>query len=588
MIDKMKTYLSPNRFIPNDYEELTALELIGKQNAKIDEVVEETNNLNINKVSHGDDFKGSWHGIKHPSLTNEGVGEVVNSLSNLLSSKLHLDNFIDDDETDLTVVINRVLNLPYQESSSYYNHHITVVFNPMKNYLIRDTIYYNPSLVTIEGNSSILKCVGMNDNFKVGMVVGTGGQWADSRTGMKSLSSLTIKGEKVGNSIGILYENCADLLTEKIRVEGFNYGVKISKNSYILSFNHCNIGGNEVGVFMPYGLENYGERINFTDCNIGNGGKSIINNNPDGHISLINCSLDYNKTGVIEINSGGKVVIDNCHIEQPNTLTETPFIVNGNGSTLVVKNSILFFMSSTTEINYIVEGDGTSSFQHCFLNNLKTKTDCYSSDRGVHDFYGSTVYDINDNPRKMNNVNTTFNNGDFSQHIIRDLFWVSGDTGTIHDRQTGDNVSFAFSPTDGGIKVVKNYGSGSTAKITFAFPLIRDGKRNIPMGGFNYRKSSINGSGGQINVKYEFANLVDTLYPKTPEVFRTKEIVSGSFSINKDDTSWKKESFGSTNKKFHSIPNWASHILVTWDLFGYDGNSKSSPIIFKDFYFYQI
>ena len=80
MIDKMNAYLSPNRFIPNDYEELTALELIGKQNAKIDEVVEGTNKneSNIeNKLDINGDFLGSWHGITHPVFIEGGQDAVI-------------------------------------------------------------------------------------------------------------------------------------------------------------------------------------------------------------------------------------------------------------------------------------------------------------------------------------------------------------------------------------------------------------------------------------------------------------------------------------------------------------------------------
>ena len=89
MIDKMNAYLSPNRFIPNDYEELTALELIGKQNAKIDEVVEGTNKneSNIeNKLDINGDFLGSWHGITHPVFIEGGHDAVI--LKTVLTLKI--------------------------------------------------------------------------------------------------------------------------------------------------------------------------------------------------------------------------------------------------------------------------------------------------------------------------------------------------------------------------------------------------------------------------------------------------------------------------------------------------------------------
>lgn len=96
----MKAFLSPNRFIPNDYEELTALELIGKQNAKIDETVEQTNvntdevNKKLNRVDYYDDivknrkisesgnFTGSWFGISSPSYAEPGIADVVEQVFN--------------------------------------------------------------------------------------------------------------------------------------------------------------------------------------------------------------------------------------------------------------------------------------------------------------------------------------------------------------------------------------------------------------------------------------------------------------------------------------------------------------------------
>lgn len=111
MIDKMKTYLSPNRFIPNDYEELTALELIGKQNNKIDEVVEGCNKLELTKVSQGSDFKGSWYGISKPQYAEPGIASVVDKLVNHQGDFVNVEQFncVGDGVTDNTLAFNELL-----------------------------------------------------------------------------------------------------------------------------------------------------------------------------------------------------------------------------------------------------------------------------------------------------------------------------------------------------------------------------------------------------------------------------------------------------------------------------------------------
>lgn len=94
-IDKISGCLTPNRFIPIDSEELTALEYMGKLTKKTNEVVENVNQ-NTNglkgkldkteyyhdieknrKLSKDGDFTGSWFGIKSPSYSEPGMAGVV-------------------------------------------------------------------------------------------------------------------------------------------------------------------------------------------------------------------------------------------------------------------------------------------------------------------------------------------------------------------------------------------------------------------------------------------------------------------------------------------------------------------------------
>ena len=97
-IDKLNGVLTPNRFIPIETEELTALEQMSRLTKKVNEVVEATNHATDGvkgklaivdyvedmkenrKLDEVGDFTGSWFGISSPSYSEPGQAGVVESL----------------------------------------------------------------------------------------------------------------------------------------------------------------------------------------------------------------------------------------------------------------------------------------------------------------------------------------------------------------------------------------------------------------------------------------------------------------------------------------------------------------------------
>lgn len=97
-IDKLNGVLTPNRFIPIDTEELTALEQMSRLTKKVNEVVDATNHATDGvkgklaivdyvkdmkenrKLDDVGDFTGSWFGISSPSYSEPGQAGVVESL----------------------------------------------------------------------------------------------------------------------------------------------------------------------------------------------------------------------------------------------------------------------------------------------------------------------------------------------------------------------------------------------------------------------------------------------------------------------------------------------------------------------------
>lgn len=105
MINGLNSFLSPNRFISTDVEELTALELIGTQNAKINEVVKGHNSLDEKKVDKGSNFEGSWHGITHPVFADPGIAGVVEkNVSDIEKNNSDIENI----KVEITTVKNEL------------------------------------------------------------------------------------------------------------------------------------------------------------------------------------------------------------------------------------------------------------------------------------------------------------------------------------------------------------------------------------------------------------------------------------------------------------------------------------------------
>lgn len=80
-MDKINHCVNHNRFIPIDTEELSGLELIGKNISKTNEIVEDNKKLWEDKTNLNGDHKGTWCGLK-PSQANETIGSMVEELNN--------------------------------------------------------------------------------------------------------------------------------------------------------------------------------------------------------------------------------------------------------------------------------------------------------------------------------------------------------------------------------------------------------------------------------------------------------------------------------------------------------------------------
>jgi hypothetical protein len=92
--------------------------------------------------------------------------------------------------------------------------------------------------------------------------------------------------------------NAANLVFTSLDVNGFNYGVQIGDNSYMISLYHPNLWGNGTGLYCPSGLKNSGENISGFGGAIFNNAVGVDNQGCD--IVLLSTSLDYNSVSAVK------------------------------------------------------------------------------------------------------------------------------------------------------------------------------------------------------------------------------------------------------------------------------------------------
>ncbi|HED1765028.1 TPA: phage tail protein, partial [Klebsiella pneumoniae] len=119
----------------------------------------------------------------------------------------------------------------------------------------------------------------------------------------------------------------AGFMTLGITAQEFGVGDTYGQNAYIIKHIGRAIQRCVNHVWMPSGYSNYGEGIGYTDSLLStSSGIGVRNDNPNGAIRFVNCSLDY--MGRIAVTNGGRIEFSECHIEvnnASNKLTGIPF-----------------------------------------------------------------------------------------------------------------------------------------------------------------------------------------------------------------------------------------------------------------------
>ncbi|MHC7033010.1 hypothetical protein ACYAWO_11780, partial [Klebsiella pneumoniae] len=138
---------------------------------------------------------------------------------------------------------------------------------------------------------------------------------------------LTVIGPGRNSNVAFNVFQGSGFMTLGTTAQEFGIGDVYQQNAYIIKHIGRAIQRCVNHVWMPSGYSNYGEGIGYVSCLLStSAGVGVRNDNPNGAIRLIDCSLDY--MGRIAVTNGGRIEFSECHIEfnnASNKLTGIPF-----------------------------------------------------------------------------------------------------------------------------------------------------------------------------------------------------------------------------------------------------------------------
>lgn len=496
---------------------------------------------------------------------------------------------------DWALAINKAFGMYADATSPYYQKRIRIKFDSDASYTIKSTINYNPKWVEWDARGSKIKTSGIGTGgFMIALKIDTGDQYGTNNNLQSVNLGIFIEGEgrdKVG-TIGVSLENCADFLFIGMRSQNFESAIHFSNNAYILTFLHCVFVG-EYAINFPSGKVNYGERLSFIDCSFG-GSYGVLNNSIYGSLHIKSCSFDYGKKGIVKSNKG-ITILDDCHFEfESDLMTESPFQISGEGSMLTVRGGWLLNTKDVTNFQYIVEGDGNSKFEDMKFHNLRTLSGQFASDTGIHEvIIGSTNTQQGFNFAKIQSSHNALLDGSFEEASIVDLVWVR--SGTITDRWNSDHMKLELDTTNfksgtKSLKVTKLRGANITGTFALGLPLNRfDRVRKFPFIEWSKAKLNTVGAGGTVTIKFYWANLLVTSDTQPPKVLKSV-LASQTDNVfnNAAVTNWSKSMSYGDNKILYNPPGWATHIMMEFQAYNYDGANGTAPFNLDEVHFEMV
>ncbi|HHD2873267.1 TPA: hypothetical protein ACNZ83_004254 [Klebsiella pneumoniae] len=293
---------------------------------------------------------------------------------------------------------------------------------------------------------------------------------------------LTVIGPGRNSNVAFNVFQGSGFMTLGTTAQEFGIGDVYQQNAYIIKHIGRAIQRCVNHVWMPSGYSNYGEGIGYVSCLLStSAGVGVRNDNPNGAIRLIDCSLDY--MGRIAVTNGGRIEFSECHIEvnnASNKLTGIPFETASSerAEIIVDGGEILGYVAPLPEsVSTIFRcGANTNGIKLTDVNLMKLVLPAgnYEINDGAGPFITRGITTIGGGgntlvPMLKSDRQNTLSDPLYTRPTIMD-WYITQDMAEIKSRTAGYNLNLTVS-TDTSLsgtksmKVAKSFGVGSLSEI---------------------------------------------------------------------------------------------------------------------------
>ncbi|HDS8976637.1 TPA: hypothetical protein QHR34_002628 [Raoultella ornithinolytica] len=293
---------------------------------------------------------------------------------------------------------------------------------------------------------------------------------------------LTVIGPGRNSNVAFNVFQGSGFMTLGTTAQEFGIGDVYQQNAYIIKHIGRAIQRCVNHVWMPSGYSNYGEGIGYVSCLLStSAGVGVRNDNPNGAIRLIDCSLDY--MGRIAVTNGGRIEFSECHIEvnnASNKLTGIPFETASSerAEIIVDGGEILGNVAPLPEsVPTIFRcGANTNGIKLTDVNLMKLVLPAgnYEINDGAGPFITRGVTTIGGGgntlvPMLKSDRQNTLSDPLYTRPTIMD-WYITQDMAEIKSRTAGYNLNLTVSADTSisgtkSMKVVKSFGVGSLSEI---------------------------------------------------------------------------------------------------------------------------
>ncbi|MEB2368441.1 hypothetical protein QMO12_03970 [Klebsiella pneumoniae] len=293
---------------------------------------------------------------------------------------------------------------------------------------------------------------------------------------------LTVIGPGRNSNVAFNVFQGSGFMTLGTTAQEFGIGDVYQQNAYIIKHIGRAIQRCVNHVWMPSGYSNYGEGIGYVSCLLStSAGVGVRNDNPNGAIRLIDCSLDY--MGRIAVTNGGRIEFSECHIEvnnASNKLTGIPFETASSerAEIIVDGGEILGYVAPLPEsVSTIFRcGANTNGIKLTDVNLMKLVLPAgnYEINDGAGPFITRGITTIGGGgntlvPLLKSDRQNTLSDPLYTRPTITD-WYITQDMAEIKSRTAGYNLNLTVSADTSisgtkSMKVVKSYGIGSLSEI---------------------------------------------------------------------------------------------------------------------------